>query len=114
MGYWRGRKLSKMFENTILVLILLSSLSLAVQNPLRDPDSAFSQVLFYIDVMFTVSFFIECTVKVIALGFLFCYLEEEGRSAYLRSAWNILDFIVVVASMIDLCVFLSGNTAVEL
>jgi hypothetical protein len=29
-GYWRGKKLSKMFDNFILLLIILSSLSLAL------------------------------------------------------------------------------------
>lgn len=70
-----------------------------------------AKIMFWIDIIFTVSFFIECMIKIIALGFMFCYLDEEGRSAYLRSVWNILDFIVVVASTMDLVVFISGNSA---
>ena len=61
--------------------------------------------------IFTILFFLECSVKIIALGFLFCYLEEEGREAYLRSAWNILDFIVVAASMTDLMFMISGTSS---
>jgi hypothetical protein len=38
-------------------------------------------------------------------------LHEEGRTAYIRNAWNILDFIVVVASMVDLIVFINGNSS---
>lgn len=40
--------------------------------------------------LFIVVFTVECVLKVIALGFLF------HSGAYLRNAWNILDFIIVV------------------
>jgi hypothetical protein len=36
-----GNKYSKLFENTILILIVLSSISLAFDNPLSDPNSFF-------------------------------------------------------------------------
>lgn len=35
----KARKPYKMFEDTVLVLILLSSILLAVDNPLNDPKS---------------------------------------------------------------------------
>jgi hypothetical protein len=105
---FKGYKVNKWFDNTILVLILLSSLSLAFDNPLNDPESAFSKTMFYIDCIFTFAFFIECAVKVIAVGFLFNWMGEEGRTAYIRSSWNILDFVVVVASLVDFFVFVSG------
>lgn len=76
-----------------------------------DPNSTYSKILYYIDVVFTLLFFLECSIKIIALGFLFCNLEEEGREAYLRSAWNMLDFIVVAASMTDLMFRVSGNSS---
>ena len=44
--------------------------------------------------VFNIVFFIECVVKVIALGFIF------GENAYLKESWNILDFIVVVSSVL--------------
>jgi hypothetical protein len=44
---------------------------------------------------FTVVFTIECMIKVIGMGFVW------GRGAYLRDAWNILDFVVVVAGVVE-------------
>jgi voltage-dependent calcium channel L type alpha-1D len=49
----------------------------------------------------TMIFTAEMVVKVIALGFLF------GEGAYLRNSWNVLDFIVVVISLIG--TFSNGN-----
>ena len=44
--------------------------------------------------VFNIVFLIECVVKIIALGFIM------GPNAYLKESWNILDFIVVVSSLI--------------
>ena len=44
--------------------------------------------------IFNIVFLIECVVKIIALGFI------VGPNAYLKESWNILDFIVVVSSLI--------------
>ena len=68
------------------------------------------KVLFYIDCIFTFAFLIECIVKIIALGFMFNNLGK-AKDPYIRSAWNFLDFIVVVASMIDFGIFVSGKQA---
>ena len=43
-----------------------------------------------VETIFIVVFTIECVLKIIALGFLF------HPGAYLRNAWNILDFIIVI------------------
>uniref|UniRef100_A0A914RT16 Ion transport domain-containing protein n=1 Tax=Parascaris equorum TaxID=6256 RepID=A0A914RT16_PAREQ len=49
-----------------------------------------------IEYLFIIVFTIECVLKVIALGFLF------HPGAYLRNAWNILDFIIVVIGFVSL------------
>jgi hypothetical protein len=54
----------KVFENTILILIISSSLMLSIDNPLNDPASNLSKVLFYIDAIFTFVFLIEAMIKV--------------------------------------------------
>ena len=41
-------------------------------------------------------FALEAAVKIIAMGFLI------GPDVYLRHYWNMLDFVVVVAGVIDL------------
>ncbi len=42
-----------------------------------------------VEIVFIVIFTVECILKVIALGF----VMHQG--AYLRNAWNILDFLIV-------------------
>lgn len=68
------------FDYLILFLIVLSSLSLAFDDPLSDPDSTFKTILFYIDQIFTFAFTIELTIKVIALGFFFNRFQEKGET----------------------------------
>lgn len=41
----------------------------------------------------------EAALKIIALGFFWNYYGEI--TAYIRNPWNILDFIVVVVSLVD-------------
>ena len=62
---------AKKFDNIILVLIALSSIALVIDNPLYDPESQFMNILKVIDIVFTVLFFIEATIKILAKGFLF-------------------------------------------
>lgn len=97
---------AKKFDNIILVLIILSSITLVIDNPLQDPQSQFKQVLKVIDVVFTVLFFIEAAIKILAHGFLFNRLGPV--TPYIRSVWNQLDFFVVAASLIDLTFMISG------
>lgn len=79
------------FENFILVLILLSSLTLALQMPSLDRDAILYQVLNVMDMVFVVLFALEAAMKGLVKGFLF-----NGRDSYLQNAWNILDFLIVI------------------
>ena len=88
---------SKYFVNSILVLILITSITLAFENPLVDPESQRSQILTIIDIITTVIFTLEIFVKVIANG-LIC----NGKHSYCSAFWNILDFLVVVISVTSL------------
>ncbi|CAM9345432.1 unnamed protein product, partial [Laminaria digitata] len=84
------------FDRFTLVLIGMSSVALALDNPLRNPDSGLSAFLDQSEVVLTVLFSVEMALKVLAHGFLFM------PGAYLRSSWNILDFMVVVVSVFQL------------
>ena len=64
-------QLNKVFENITLVCIVLSSILLVVDNPLYDPDSFVMKVVKYMDLVFTVLFFFEAMIKLIAKGLLF-------------------------------------------
>ena len=89
-----------MFDDVVLVLIILSSIMLVIDNPLLDPDSDFMKMLGVIDLGFTVLFFIEALIKIIAKGFL--YTNLGPITPYMDSYWNMLDAFVVAASLIDL------------
>lgn len=54
------------------------------------PPPPAPQIVDKTELFFTVSFTIECVIKIVAMGFFF------GHGAYLRDGWNVLDFIVVV------------------
>lgn len=91
------------FDRFILLLISVSSLALALDSPLRDPDSTMAKYLKGVERVMTALFFIEMALKICAHGFVLM------PKAYLRSAWNILDFVVVVISMVQLVTNDSAN-----
>jgi hypothetical protein len=54
-----------------------------MENPLNNPDSDFNSSLFYMDVLMTVFFSLECILKICAFGFYW-----SGRESYLKSMYN--------------------------
>lgn len=102
---------SKIFEGVIMTLIIISSITLVIDNPLTDPEAPLIVFVGYLDNCFTVLFTLEAMVKIIAMGFLFNNptLQERGLKAYIRNPWNMLDSIVVVASVIDLAVTIQSK-----
>lgn len=85
------------FDNVILVFIIISTILLAVETPLDDPCSTKTIVLQYIDYVMTAIFAIELIIKIIALG-----LACSGPESYLRQPANMLDFIIVLASLFSI------------
>lgn len=84
------------FDNTILVFILISTACLALDNPLMDPNSTFSRGLFYMDIILTIIFTLEMLMKIFAKGLIFV------PAAYLHDSWNILDYLIVIVSLVAL------------
>lgn len=84
-----------MFDSTVLVLILISSAVLAVDSPLLDPDSPGAMALGEIDTVLTYLFAAEAVLKIVAFGLVL------HKDAYLRNSWNILDFLIVVVSILS-------------
>ena len=62
-----------------------------------NPDGIVFKALTLIDLILSIVFLIECTIKIIAFGFLFC-----GPDSYMRSSWNALDFIITIFSIFPL------------
>lgn len=90
---------SKVFEGVIITLILSSSVLLCIDTPLSNPNNIFFKILTELDYVFTFLFLIEAILKIIALGFF--YNNFPGIDPYILNTWNILDFIVVVSSLVD-------------
>ena len=80
------------FDYFILVCILFSSSMLAFQSPLEAPPSWMSTM----DIVLTAIFLAEMLLKIVDLGF---FLHP---GSYLRDGWNILDFFVVLVSLLSL------------
>lgn len=101
-----GRKLAvrlmvnKWFERFITFCIIANSLLLASkeydQNFNADYVSSWNETLDKIDLVFSIIFLFECIVKVIAMGFV------VNKKSYLRSAWNCIDFFIVIVSVIGI------------
>jgi Ca2+-binding EF-hand superfamily protein len=89
---------SKRFDSSILLCIVLSSFSLALEQPGRYHTNL-ANVLEVGDYTFTAVFTVELILKVLCLGLL-C----ESPHAYLRSPWNVLDAMIVVCAILSLVV----------
>ena len=87
----------KPFEWVILITICLNCVALAVFTPYPKGDTnTTNQLLERIEYVFLVIFTVECTLKIIAYGLML------HPGAYLRSVWNILDFVIVVIGLVTI------------
>nr|XP_043882709.1 calcium channel, voltage-dependent, N type, alpha 1B subunit, a isoform X4 [Solea senegalensis] len=81
------------FEMSILVVISLSSIALAAEDPVWT-NAPRNNVLKYLDYAFTGVFTFEMVIKMVDLGLLL------HPGSYFRDLWNILDFIVVSGALV--------------
>ncbi|KYO36618.1 hypothetical protein Y1Q_0024310 [Alligator mississippiensis] len=95
------------FTNLILFFILLSSISLAAEDPVRH-TSFRNQILFYFDIVFTVIFTIEIALKMTAYG---AFLH---KGSFCRNYFNILDLLVVSVSLISFGIQSSAINVVKI
>ena len=70
---------------------------MTLDNPLNDQNGTLSKVLEILDIALTIAFTLECIINIILLGFLF-----NGPKSYLKDSWNILDFLIVIFSLINI------------
>ncbi|XP_048457962.1 probable voltage-dependent R-type calcium channel subunit alpha-1E [Rhincodon typus] len=83
---------SPSFEYTILTMIALNTVVLMMKH--HSPPPGFVTVLKFMNIAFTISFTLECVLKIIAFGFL----------NYFRDSWNVFDFVTVVGSISEIIV----------
>ncbi|XP_073989252.1 sodium voltage-gated channel paralytic isoform X5 [Rhodnius prolixus] len=89
---------NKYFETAVITMILLSSLALALEDVHLPSRPVLQDILYYMDRIFTVIFFLEMLIKWLALGF----------QKYFTNAWCWLDFIIVMLSLINLVAIWAG------
>jgi hypothetical protein len=85
------------FDYFVIVIIVISAIQLAMDSPLKDPESNLKKSLFWIDLGTTMVFIMEAIVKILAFGFLL-----NGKSSYLKNPWNTLDFTIIIFSVLAL------------
>ncbi|CAH1264655.1 CACNA1C [Branchiostoma lanceolatum] len=95
------------FTNLILAFILISSAALAAEDPLK-AESPRNKILGYMDYVFTSAFTIEIILKVIVFGF----IMHPG--SFCRSAFNLLDLLVVTVSLISIALPKGGVSVVKI
>jgi len=103
---------TKYFEMAVLSVILLSSISLATENPVDEHDLR-NEVLNYLDWAFTAVFTVELVLKVrqtiascsliTEWSMLFKVIDQGvilHRGSYARDFWNVMDAIVVICALV--------------
>ncbi|XP_055369528.1 voltage-dependent N-type calcium channel subunit alpha-1B isoform X3 [Betta splendens] len=93
------------FEMCILMVITMSSIALAAEDPVQ-ANAPRNNVLKYLDYVFTGVFTFEMVIKMIDLGLLL------HPGSYFRDLWNILDFIVVSGALVAFAC--SGTTGKDI
>uniref|UniRef100_A0AC35TNP8 EF-hand domain-containing protein n=1 Tax=Rhabditophanes sp. KR3021 TaxID=114890 RepID=A0AC35TNP8_9BILA len=84
---------TKYFEMFVMVIICLSSISLATEDPV-DEDNPRNRILQYMDYAFTCVFACEMFLKLIDQGIVL------HRGSYCRDFWNVLDGVVVICALV--------------
>uniref|UniRef100_UPI0037E9A94A voltage-dependent L-type calcium channel subunit alpha-1D n=1 Tax=Semicossyphus pulcher TaxID=241346 RepID=UPI0037E9A94A len=97
----------QIFTNLILIFIMLSSVSLAAEDPIRN-FSARNIILGYFDYAFTAIFTVEILVKMTAFG---AFLH---KGAFCRNYFNLLDLLVVGVSLVSFGIQSSAISVVKI
>ncbi len=99
---------NRWFDAFITFCILVNSCLLASKEYNSNYDtkyvSAWNNFLDTVDIVFTIIFLFECILKIMAMGF------ARHKKAYLRDAWNCIDFFIVLSSLVTLTPFSSESS----
>ena len=89
---------SSVFKWFILIVVITNSITMAMQDFSYRIDSSVPEETPFGDIadkVFVTIFCIECVLKVIAMGFIL------DQNSYLRSAWNVLDFLCLITGVLE-------------
>lgn len=84
------------FDSVVLVLVLASTVSVALDNPLEPPESPRVRMLVWVDFGLTMLFVLEVVLKVLAQGL---YFTPNG---YLKNHWNVMDFVITTIGLMSI------------
>jgi hypothetical protein len=91
---------NRWFDAFITFCIIVNSGLLASKEYNMNYDaryiSIWNEFLDSVDLVFSAVFIVECLLKIIAMGF------ARHKKAYLRDAWNCIDFFIVLSSLVTL------------
>ncbi|CAN0250551.1 unnamed protein product [Lampetra planeri] len=90
------------FEYFIMAMIALNTIVLMMKYHEASPE--YEKILRNLNIIFTVLFFLECKLKIVAFGIL----------NYFRDAWNVFDFVTVLGSITDILVTELGKNFINL
>ena len=95
--------LHPVFEPTVLVLILVSTLTLVIDMPHLDMKSPLRSGIEKLNTVFTVLFTLEMVLKMVACGI---YKSKTPPKytlhlPYFASSWNILDCLIVLVTILS-------------
>jgi len=76
-------------------MIILNSVQLGVSTYIKNQESVLANINNAFNIFFIAFYSVEMIVRIIAMGFAIC------KGSYLRNGWFILDFIIIVTSIID-------------
>ena len=80
-------------EAVLMIAVVVSSILVALDTPRLDPEGATHLALRLSNYAFSLLFLLEALCKSIAYGF------ALTPNAYLKSGWNVLDFVIVIVSV---------------
>lgn len=81
------------FEQFVMHLIGINSLFMALEEPVLKDEYSLATLKFFGDVVSGL-FIVESALKIFVMGFVI------GKKTYLRDSFNILDFVIVVISIV--------------
>uniref|UniRef100_A0A4W6BUJ1 Calcium voltage-gated channel subunit alpha1 H n=1 Tax=Lates calcarifer TaxID=8187 RepID=A0A4W6BUJ1_LATCA len=93
----------KLFDHVVLLFILLSCVTIAMERPGIHPKSKERWILDMSRYVFSAVFLVEMLFKVLALGL------AIGKDTYCRSSWNVMDGSLVILSLVHIFVSLAST-----
>lgn len=97
---------SSWFKNGTLLLVIVNAAFLTLERPSLKPSDPESQVLRVVDIVFSILWTLEAGLRISAYGFL------QPKRAYLRSGWNRVDAVILLASWTSVVLSSTGSDSI--